>query len=180
MAKIRLVSALGYLAASLGLIVVLLVQAALRATSEGSESTDEELELYFQLRSHLHQSGLMLGVIVALATLTTGTLRDLQLSIKGTATYPTEYILIWGAYSMIVIALVYVPVYSSLLAFGRKIRDTRLPLPRLDSGSWSQIYSTRNELADYMQLSVMSGQSFQVSIAITAPLIAGIVSTLLR
>ena len=173
--KLGIITFLGISTAWLGIWVILLVQGTLENISRVTIPTQAHYDLYFRLQGHLHRSILILGAIVGLATLATGALRSWRIS-EIRDYYPPELVLVYGGMYTIVVALIYVPVYASLLRFGRKIRDAWLPLPLLNSEAWRDVHAKRRDFEQVLQLSLTSSHGYQAGIAILAPLIGRIIS----
>ena len=123
----------------------------------------------------------VLGAMVALGTLATGALRNAVLAVEAVnpSEYPSVLVLIYGAYYTMLVALTYIPVYTSLQAAGKGLQDAFFPLPAPDAESWQSVYSKRKTLGEVLKLQVTGGQDLRASIAILSPLVSGIISTVL-
>lgn len=177
--KVTVITVIIFLVALLPITIVLLVNSALKAITTEVTSTEEKFHVYVRLRADLQRAVMVSGLIFGLGMLVTGAFLELRVvKVPGTDTQ-NELLLLYGAYLSLIVALIYVPVYVRLLAFGRDILNETVPLPPTRSDNWMEIYSKRKTVEGYLQLSVLSVPGVQAMIPILVPLVAGIIATFL-
>ena len=179
--KMLLLSTIGFITTgSPAVIGIFLIHVALKSTFANLKPTQKHISQYHLFQKHLQLFVSTLGIVVGLLTLATGALRKTLISF-GTSPkdFPSSIVLAYGLYFTMLIALIYFPVYNSLLKAGRQLCDIFFPMPLPDSKSWAETYSNRKKLEEFLQLQKSTPQRFQSSIAIAAPLISGIASVLL-
>jgi hypothetical protein len=118
------------------------VRAALEARFAGMGSVErpvhsvqEGLKVVVGLRGDLQWFITRQGAMVALATLAKGALRQAFLATGGNpAEFPSEFVLLEGAYFTGLMALVYIPTYTILAAVGADLVESAYPVtaPDLD------------------------------------------------
>jgi hypothetical protein len=155
-----------------------LVNVAIKSSFDKNEEKEQHIQLYIRFRRYLQQFLWILGVILGMAILTGGALREVVLTLPNSY-YPIEFVLAYGAILTFILILIYVPVYQSLVAVGNQLCDAFFKMPSPNSKSWADVYSKRKKLVELLQLGVASGQNRQSAIAILLPLLSGITSKLL-
>ncbi len=132
-----------------------------------------------RLRQKLQRFIGLLGAMVGLGTLTKGALRQAFLASGGAPSlFPSEFILIHGAYFSCLLALVYVPTHSLLAEAGNRLVDAVFPIASSDldlkkSAGWQ---ADRKALEDLLQVGTAATDDLRASLSILAPLATGIVS----
>jgi hypothetical protein len=181
-AKIIAILTIGFVTTALpAAIGIWLIRAGLRATFQKIQPSDTHVRQYLQFRERLQRFILILGTVVGLATLGAGAARKALIAWGvSTDAYPASFVLVYGAYFTMLIALVYIPTYSSLLEIGRHLRDTFFPTLLLNTSDWADTYAKRKKLEELLQLQTTVQQSLQASVAIFAPLLSGIISFVLE
>ncbi len=164
---------------------IMLIRIASQSTFAAIESTRDETALmalvnrYLDYRQALQRYITILGVLVGLLTLATGALRSVQISAGVTESeYPIAVVLVYGLYYTIILALIYTPTYLSLLDAGSRLRDRIYPLDSLPS--LIENAGKRAKMDEILQLNVRTEQSLRAGIAILAPLLSGLFSSLLN
>jgi hypothetical protein len=125
---------------------------------------------------------MLLGAMVALATLAKGALRQAILATGGNAAaFPPEYVLLQGAYFTGLLALVYIPTYTLLAAAGADIVESVYPVtaPDLDWGDLSKWQSNRKSLEELLHLQAGAVHNFRASVSILAPVATSVMTVLL-
>jgi hypothetical protein len=189
--KMTLVNLAAMITALVAVAGIWYVRAAVEATFEegGSNaqpnrSAEEKIQLVIDLRSHLQRFITVLGAMVALATLAKGALRQAILETGGhSADFPTEYVLLQGAYFTALLALVYIPTYSILAGVGSDLVDSIYPLKGtasdLDWDHLSRWQSNRKSLEAVLQLQAGAIHNLRASISILAPIATSVIAVLL-
>jgi hypothetical protein len=165
------------------------VHAALEATFTGKapggrsvRSFQETIKILLELRSSLQHFITVLGAIIVLATLAKGALRQAFLATGGNpSAFPSEYVLLQGAYFTGLLALVYIPTYTSLAGIGADLLESAYPVtaPDLD---WDHLYrwqQNRKSLEELLQLRSGAFANLRGSVSILAPVATSFVSVLL-
>jgi hypothetical protein len=165
------------------------VRAALEAMLAGNASAgrrvdtvQERIEVVVDLRNHLQRFIMLLGAMVALATLAKGALRQAILATGGNAAgFPPEYVLLQGAYFTGLLALVYIPTYTLLSAVGADIVESVYPVtaPDLDWADLSKWQSNRKSLEELLHLQAGAVHNLRASVSILAPVATSVMAVLL-
>jgi hypothetical protein len=185
--KVLALSLLGAGVALIGIAEIALVKFALdNDPPVGGSSAD--VERYLCLRTLLQRILGIEGAIIGAAVLATGGLRNAvvaydallvknKLPVHGT--FPREYVLIYGAFFTLILALLYAPVYFKLLEVGRANADAACKPEEPASPAWLPAYEKRRKLDEYLQLQIATSASFRAGVAILAPLGSALVALLL-
>ncbi len=130
------------------------------------------------LRATLQQLLLVAGTIIGAATLASGTLRLAVLASDPTASFPPESPVLYGGFFTVVLALLYVPAYTSLQRQARALIDACWPVPpsAKPDEAW---YKARQSAEAALGLAVSVRDSFQTGAAILAPLVTSIITVVL-
>jgi len=176
--KLVLISSIGLLVALLAVVGIWLVDAGLRTIVQASDPDGEGIESFLRLREHLQRFLLIAGTMIGAGTLSTGALRKAILETTA-IDFPLTYVLIFGGYFSLLLALVYAPTYAALLTVGRELRDSLVPIHPSPSASWSEWHSNRRALDELLQLQVTVGANFRAGVYILTPLAGSILGLLL-
>ncbi len=120
--------------------------------------------------------------MISLGTLAKGASRHAFIAARGNpADFPPEYVLLHGAYFTGLLALVYVPTYTRLVAAGGDILDSVFPVtaPGVELSRLAEWQSNRKSLEELLQLRTGALDNLRASVTILAPLASGTVSVLL-
>ena len=119
--------------------------------------------------------------ILGAAILATGSLRNSVVvwHHNDATAFPREFVLMYGGFFTLLLALLYAPVYQTLLDTGRKLVDGACPAVEPRSSAWTDVYEKRKKLEELLQLEVTTSSSFRAGIAIMAPLASSVVGLLL-
>ena len=135
-------------------------------------------EKFILLRENLQRYVSILGILVGLITLATGALRNVQLAMGlKESEYPLITVMAYGLYFTLLLALIYAPCFLTLQNAGRKLRDLIVSLDQPDS--LIKIYKKRKDLNEILQLEINIVQSLYTGIAILAPLLSSLFSSIL-
>jgi hypothetical protein len=178
-AKLLVLNLLGSAVALAGVAVLARVHFALR--HDAFEATAAGVSDYLRLRAVLQQALAIEGAILGAAILAAGALRNVVVAWHNgdDSTYPPEYVLLWGTFFTLLLALLYAPIYRRLLETGRRLVESSCPLEDPTSPDWLAAYEKRKRLEELLQLGITTSASFRSLIAITAPLASSIASLLI-
>ena len=126
-----------------------------------------------------HWSGSILGIVVSLATLATGALRNAVSTISPPNSYPPVLVILYGAYFSFIVALVYVPTFTYLNAVGRQIHTLFFDLTVPTDEGWKDWNDKQKAFEDYLQLHVLPFDSLKTGLLILAPLLGSVTSLLI-
>ncbi len=187
--KVMVANLLAVFAAVVALQGIWYVKAALghiRAASltapEGAPETKERVRVYLFLKENLRRFITFLGAMISIGTLAKGAYRHAFIATGGAPeAFPPEYILLHGAYFTGLLALVYVPTYTRLVAAGTSILDSVFPVtaPDLDLRKLAEWQSNRKGLEELLLLRTSALDNLRASVTILAPLASGALSVLL-
>jgi hypothetical protein len=187
--KMTLVNLVAVFVTLMGVVGIWYVRAALEATFAGKGpggrsvgSPQEGIKIVIDLRAHLQRFITVLGAMVALATLAKGALRQAFLSTGGNSSmFPTDYVLLQGAYFTGLLALVYIPTYTVLAAIGADLVDSAYPITESEPDlerlwRWQ---ANRKSLEELLRLRSGAVHNLRASISILAPAASSVIAVLL-
>ncbi len=142
--------------------------------------SEEDIQTYICYRDYLQRFLLALGVLLGIFILTGAALRKAFIATGAASvdTYPQIYLLLVGAYYTLLIALVYFPTYTTLVATGNNILEHYFALPAPDASSWNDVNTKRKAFEELLELKVTGEQRFLTNITILAPFVGSIFSLL--
>jgi hypothetical protein len=187
--KTGLVNLIAMIVALLAVSGIWYVRAALETTFAGSRpggrpvhSVQEGIHVLLDLRWYLQQFITLLGAMVALSTLAKGALRQAFLATGGTpAEFPSEYVLLQGAYFTGLLALLYIPTFTVLAALGTDLVESTYPITGsdLDWENLSRWQANRKSLEELLQLRSGVVRNLRASVSILAPAATSLIAVLL-
>jgi hypothetical protein len=188
-AKMGLVNLIAMIVALVAVTGIWYVRAALEATFAGKgpgvrpmHSVGEGIQVLLDLRGYLQRFITLLGAMVALSALAKGALRQAFLATGGDpADFPSEYVLLQGAYFTGLLALVYIPTFTVLAAIGADLLESVYPIkkPDVDWGNLSRWQANRKSLEELLQLRSGAVDNLRASVSILAPTATSIIAVLL-
>jgi hypothetical protein len=176
-AKLLGLTAIGFVVTLLAIIGMWLVEAASERLPYARRL--DALPEYLRLRGDLQRFLGSAAAIIGAATLSTGALRGAVLANVQGASFPPEYVLYYGAYFSVLLALAYAPAYLTCRDVGRQLVNTLLPLPSDGPDSWADWYANRKALEGLMELEVATSRGVQTGLAIAAPFVGSAIGLLL-
>jgi hypothetical protein len=187
--KVGLVNLIATIVALVAIAGIWYVRAALEATFVGKEpggdpllSVQERVQVLLDLRADLQRFITLLGAMIALATLAKGALRQAILATGGNPSeFPSEYVLLQGAYFTGLLALVYIPTFTILAAIGSDLVASIYPVtgPDLDWDNLSRFQANRKSLEELLQLRSGAIHNLRASVSILAPVATSVITVLL-
>jgi len=187
--KMGLVNLIAMTVALVAVTGIWYVRAALETTFAGTEpggrpvhSVQEGIQVLLDLRGYLQRFITLLGAMVALSTLAKGALRQAFLATGGNpAEFPSEYVLLQGAYFTGLLALVYIPTSTVLAAIGADLLESTYPIAGtdLDWENLSRWQANRKSLEELLQLRSGSVHNLRASVSILAPAATSVITVLL-
>jgi hypothetical protein len=187
--KMALVNLIAMVVALVAVTGIWYVRAALEATVAGRgpggrpvHSVQEGIQVLLDLRDDLQRFITLLGAMVALSTLAKGALRQAFLATGGhPAEFPSEYVLLQGAYFTGLLALVYLPTFTVLAAIGADLVESAYPLTGhdLDWENLSRWQANRTSLEELLHLRSGAVENLRASVSILAPAATSVITVLL-
>jgi len=179
--KIFVLMTVGFFASALPLSIgICLIQIAISEKFKEMTLSEEDIQTYICYRDYLQRFLLALGVLLGIFILTGAALRKAFIATGAASvdTYPQIYLLLVGAYYTLLIALVYFPTYTTLVATGNNILEHYFALPAPDASSWNDVNTKRKAFEELLELKVTGEQRFLTNITILAPFVGSIFSLL--
>jgi hypothetical protein len=120
-------------------------------------------------------------MMVTLATLSKGALRQAIVatgSPADIARFPTEYVLLQGAFFTGLMALLYIPIHARYVAAGEHLVESIFPFtsPGLDLTDLGKWQANRRRLEELLLLHSKAVNDVRASVTILAPLATGVIS----
>lgn len=149
-------------------------------------TTAADIERLQQLRRFLRTATASIGVVIALALVSTGILREAVEAADFSAVdpnganhnpLPQSFVIVYGAWLTGVLAAIYLYVFAALDGRGRSIIDAAAPLldPKLET---SEAFATRTklrrELAEQLEVGGDPRKNLEGLVAVFTPLIAAL------
>ncbi len=153
--KLSIFAFFGGLVASLAAMGSWLVYAGLRSSHWNAGAKKERIQRYLSFREYLQQFLWIAGLMLGLTILAAGAFSKVHTSME--REYSPLFVLAYGASLTIILILIYIPIYNSLVAVGRKLCDLFLPMPLPNSKSWMDVYSKRIPTSEYNRWEESSG-----------------------
>jgi len=191
--KIIVLTVWGFLLALITSVVIWLVHdQAGRYTTMTHEPTKDELDAVMHLQDTLGQMLTILGAVIGAAVLATAALRRAlaawntyvdahpKLHLVSAGEVPYVYVLLYGGFFSLLLALIYFPTFLEIQAAGRRIRDHAAALPDPSGKSFDDVVTRRKNLEDLLQLDVATSNSFRAGVAILAPLTTSLLGLLFK
>jgi hypothetical protein len=183
--KITIIVLLVCLAILPAIVGICLIRDAVRSMLTALESANTETDKIKLVRQSIHYRRLLqqyltiLGAIIGLATLATGTMRNVNIAAgRPESEYPLIIVFAYGLYYTMILALIYTPAHLSLADAGHRLRDRIFPLDSLESLKDDD--EKRNKLDEILQLNLNTAQNLRGGIAILAPLLSSLFSSVLN
>jgi len=178
-AKVIVLGMLGSAVALVGVALLAQVQFAFSHWSLGA--TKAGVESYLQLRAVLERVLGIEGAILGAAILAAGALRNVVVAWHNgdDSSFPPEYVLLWGAFFTLLMALLYAPIYHRIQETGWRMVEAVCPAQEPTSATWAGAYEKRKQVEEMLRLGVGPTASFRAGVAIAAPLLSSIVGVLL-
>jgi hypothetical protein len=187
--KMALVNLIAMIVALIAVTGIWYVRAALEATFAGKgprhrpvASVQEGIQVLLDRRAYLQRFITLLGAMIALATLAKGALRQAYLATGGDpSAFPSEYVLLQGAYFTGLLALVYIPTFTVLNTIGADLLESTYPVtaPDLDWANLAQWQANRKSLEELLQLQSGAVDNLRASVSILAPVATSVITVLL-
>ena len=166
--------------ANLPLLLVLKRIQLQASDAAGWSTTARDLERLRFLRRCTQTATAALGLVIALAVIATGALREATAAAQLTPV-PDTFVLVYGAWFTGVVAAVYLHVFGALEARGRWMLDQIAPLPDVVPASTETFLTTRalrHELAGELELGGDPRRNLEGLLAVLAPLVAALLTRL--
>lgn len=185
-AKIGAIYGVGLLVALMPALGLGLVRARLRGLFVQGKPSATQVQQFLELRESMQHFLFLAGAFIFLAMLSVGALRNAILAQDPddealAASFPPEYVLLFGVYFSLLLALAYTPVYAGYLQVGGRMRDA-LVSPTPPAVGVAELKTWQDERADLesvLHLDVGVGESFRAGVVVFAPLAGSLVSLLL-
>jgi hypothetical protein len=162
-------------------LLVLLKRIQLAAVDDSHwRIAGRDVERMRLLRSSMQTATALLGVVIALAVIATGALRQATVA-AGLTPLPESFVLVYGGWLTGVVAAVYLHVFGALEARGRWMLSTAAPLPDPDpdrSGAFAERRTLRTDLAAELELGGDARTNLEGLIAVLAPLAGALLTRL--
>jgi hypothetical protein len=184
-AKLMVIAGVGSVIAIAGGLGMALVHAGLvrvaRDDLSSEAARDRAIPNLFLLREQLERLLAIEGAILGAAILQVAALRNAvlaygQKSEAEPTSFPPEYVLVYGAAFSILLALVWAPIYSLLIAAGARVRDAATK--RAENESWLDWHERRTRFEDLVGFQSTPSASFRSGVAILTPLASSLLGLL--
>ena len=161
-------------------LLVVLKRIQLLADDDASWSTTPaDFARLRALRRTMHTAMASLGLVIALAVVATGALREATAA-AGLPPVPDTFVLVYGAWFTGVVAAIYLYVFGALERRARAIRDGLAPLAAVQGAGEAFVASRslRSEIADELELGGDARQNLEGLLTVLAPLAGALLTRL--
>ncbi|MGN6680394.1 MAG: hypothetical protein ACTHKL_21745 [Streptosporangiaceae bacterium] len=156
---------------------------ALRSLAGNDNQWDEEprcqILMVARLRQHLRRLLGAFGLFLTLLVVTTAARRQVVLTFSKHASFPQEYVLLYGLISVAVLALFYVSAAVAIDRRCERLLGRYAPVPDPDAEEISVPLKRRQDLSAVLGLGASWQNSFQNGIVVFAPLLTALIGTAL-
>ena len=161
-------------------LLVVLERIQLTAGDDASWSTTPaDFARLRALRRTMHTAMAALGLVIALAVVATGALREATTA-AGLEPVPDTFVLVYGAWFTGVVAAIYLHVFGALERRARSIRDSLAPLAEVHGAGEAFVASRslRREIAEELELGGDARQNLEGLLTVLAPLAGALLTRL--
>lgn len=182
--KLWVITGLGFVACVPALLTLWGVRGGLDRLGAGIEQSGASeappTQAFLRLYDLAQRALLVLGTIIGGAILGAGAQRNAMIaSTNRKDDFPLEYVLLYGLFFSVMLAVVYMPTYERLQSTGDRIVERYASLGALSDESWSDDYVKRRQLIELLRLEVTLPGSLKAGAAILAPLTSSLLASLL-
>jgi hypothetical protein len=198
-ARITILGAIGSLVAMYGVTAIWAIYWKLKAMLQAGNLGLDHVHLYLSLQDKLQQLLLIIGSALGLTILTVGAERNavitwattpprcasrspLETFVLGPVScdthFPPEYMLVYGFFFTVLLAVAYAPAQFALADVGRRIRDSAASLDSLTAQNVAGRQAERTALDELLDLKLGTFGSFRAALAILTPLIGSLTGLL--
>jgi hypothetical protein len=186
-ARIGAIYGIGLLVALMPALGLGLARERLRDIAFRGRPGGAKIELFLALGESIRRFLFLAGALIFLAMLSVGALRNAVIAQRPddeqlAESFPPEYVLLFGVYFSLLLALVYAPAYGTYLEVGGRMRDAFVGPTPPDDADAAGLKSWRDDraaLESVMRLDVGLAESFRAGVFVFAPLAGSLVSLLL-
>jgi hypothetical protein len=143
----------------------------------------QAVEHFLDLRTRLNRFLATVGIMVGLATLASGALRNAVLALndpkKPTFNFDPQYVLMYGFLLSGLLGIAFAPSYLAMRNAGARLRDLAYPLPAPGDPTFTSMVKERGAFEDYLQTNVSASASFRAGVAIVTPLASSLLALLI-
>lgn len=186
--KLSVMVGIGLLLTLLAMVGMLATALAFQGLRPQQPPDQHDLRCFLVLRDELARLLAIAGLLVALAALTTITLRLAVLAVAHDVAfrqdeiplqYAPGYIVAYGLLFSGVLALAFAPSFMAMRAAGARLRDNAHPLPAPADPQFGDVVLRRRALDELLQTTLSASSTFKVAAAILTPLVGGLASLVL-
>ncbi len=181
--KVRVVTLLGALGVGVpALLGIAIVERGAKQRGSSAFAVGD-IAAAVEARSQIVRFLSIAGTVIGLAVLAAGALRKATVpSFVPDDAFPTEGVVLYGAFFTGLLLLVYVPAHIAVRRLGTRAAGKYFPLtdlPDPSSDAFKPWLDRRATLEGLLQLNGTASQQLQASVFILTPLISGVIATLL-
>jgi hypothetical protein len=157
---------------------------ALRSLARNDDQWNEEplcqVLMVLRLRQRLRRLLGTFGLLLTLLVVATAARRQLVLTFYKNATYPQEFVLLYGLLYASMLALFHVSAAMAIDGRCQRLLARYAPIPKPDAEDISTPLRRRQDLAALLEVGGSWQQSFQNGIVVLAPLLTALIGTALQ
>jgi hypothetical protein len=183
--RIDVLSGIGFSISALAVVGIWLAGIEFHRIAGERRADLPTVEHFLDLRNRLNSLLATVGIIIGLATLATGALRNVFLALNDPAAarpvfeFDAQYVLVYGFFLSGLLAIAFAPSYLAMRAAGAQLRDLAYPLPPPGHPTFTGVVKERGAFDDYLQTSLSASASFKAGVAIVTPLAGSLLGLLI-
>jgi hypothetical protein len=178
-AKIDVLSVFPVIIALAGGLGIWLVHIGLDREFDTRRATEKAVDCYLWLRDQLRTLLFAEAALLSVTVLGTGGLRSAILAWNPKADFESTWIVLYGAFFSVLLALAYLPTHVRLMAVGHQLRDQLVAARPAPEGGWKAWHEERDALGDYLELQAPGTPAVRAFATVLSPLATGLVTAAL-
>ena len=173
---LELLVAIGCIVAAPGVIGIWLVDRCV-AQRLSPDRGVAQIVTYLRLKRYLDVYRSFLGIMLGLVVLAAGAQRAAIVAATHGTGFRPVFVLLFGGYNTLLLAVVYVPAYLRLVATGREIVDGIEPIPKKEK-DMAVALAQRQTLVNLFGLETSATDKLKSALFLLAPVFSSIVVTI--
>jgi len=162
-----------------GLVGFLAVRSLARNNSQWNEEPRCQVLMVVRLRRHLRRLLGTFGLLLTVLVVTTAARRQLVLTFYNNATFPQQYVLLYGLVFASVLALFHLSATTAIDQRCQRLLAHCAPIPDPHAKDISTPLQRRQDLAALLGAGGSWQESFQNGVIVLAPLLTALIGTAL-
>jgi hypothetical protein len=178
-AKIAVLSPFPIIIALAGGLGIWLVHIGLDRDFDAQEEGEEAISRYLRLRDHLRTLLLAEAALLSVSVIGTGAMRSAILAWNSDVDFRATWIVLYGAFFSVLLALAYLPTHVRLMAVGHDLVDEVVASRPAPGRGWKGWQEERVAVGAYLELQAPGTPAVRAVATILSPLLTGVLTAAL-